>query len=228
MSYRPRTAPTGGFTLIELLVVIAIIGVLAALLLPTLTAVRCRSKESAAQSIIRDMESAIKAYESDYAAYPRDDGGYTAAGVGDNTGNCHNQRLVFALARPGSRGTAYYSFRRDFQGTAAGAKAPAGGVQLVDQLVAANAAFSTATWPCFYSPLAAFGGASVQNINMYFYNENQSNTNKSPGGRSLFNPFSFDMWTGSCVPVGGGATPVDQYGGNSVAGQGASQINNWR
>lgn len=203
---------SSGFTLIELLVVIAIIGILAAMLLPTLNAVRCRSKEGAAQSQVRDMESAIKAYESDYASYPRPDDGT----------NYYNRNLVFMLARPGSRGTPYYNFKRDQQGDITGARTTAG--NFVDQLVLTPSPMSA--YPCFYSPLAVYGGTGTQDINMYYYNEHAS---ENPKSAPTYNPFSYDMWTGSCVKLGAtGSDPVD-YGGNQPsAGQFLAQINNWK
>mgnify|MGYP001591956321 CR=1 FL=1 len=224
MGIRPRTGATG-FTLIELLVVIAIIGVLAALLLPTLTAVRCRSKEGASQAIIRDMESAIKAYESDYAGYPRDNNS-PAAGASATLSTVHNNLLVYSLARPGARGRSYYGFKREYQHEGEAFSLSAG--IFVDLLVVAGTAF-WASWPCYYSPLAPIGSVGVENVNMFYYNENQRNPTKTGGPRTLFNPFTFDMWTGSCISLGPpGAGLQDEFGGASVAGQNVSQINNWK
>ncbi len=217
-----RNRQAGGFTLIELLVVIAIIGVLAALLLPTLTAVRCRSKESAAQSAIRDMETAIKAYESDYARFPPD-----ILPVA-NTGNAFqpNWPLVWALCRPGGRGTSYYAFRRESQGTAGGLKwTPP--LLFADQIAIAPFVPPTAAnTPCFYSPLWAPGALS-ETFNQYFYQEWQSEPTPKPAGS--FNPFSFDMWTGSCALINpAGGTDADRYGGASAVGKPSSTITNWK
>lgn len=60
------------FTLIELLVVIAIIGILAAILYPTLSASSARSREFECQSNLQQVSVAMQAYVEDYDAFPRD------------------------------------------------------------------------------------------------------------------------------------------------------------
>ena len=57
------------FTLIELLVVIAIIGILAALLLPTLTAARERGKRASCQNNLRNIALLIELYTQDYEPF---------------------------------------------------------------------------------------------------------------------------------------------------------------
>jgi len=58
------------FTLVELLVVIAIIGILAALLLPTLSAAKKSSAVRKARLEISDLVNAINRYDTDYSRYP--------------------------------------------------------------------------------------------------------------------------------------------------------------
>jgi prepilin-type N-terminal cleavage/methylation domain-containing protein len=58
------------FTLVELLTVIAIIAILAAMLLPVLSAVRKHALVTRATTEIQDLANAITAYESDYSRFP--------------------------------------------------------------------------------------------------------------------------------------------------------------
>ena len=59
-----------GFTLIELLVVITIIGLLAAILIPSIAMAFKSAKKTRAMSQIRDLDGAIKRYFSEYGRMP--------------------------------------------------------------------------------------------------------------------------------------------------------------
>jgi prepilin-type N-terminal cleavage/methylation domain-containing protein len=59
-----------GFTLIELLTVVSIIGVLAALLLPTLSFAKFQARNTACRSNLRQMQLAMELYATTFDAYP--------------------------------------------------------------------------------------------------------------------------------------------------------------
>src|SRR3954462_2641419 len=68
----PRKTASRGFTVIELLVVIGIIGVLLAILLPTLEKVRHRGYIDACASNLRQLGQAIAMYSNEnHGNYPR-------------------------------------------------------------------------------------------------------------------------------------------------------------
>jgi len=74
-----------GFTLVELLTVIAIIGILAALLLPVLAAVKKHALMTKAHLEAVDIATAIQGYDSAYGRFPVSAAAQTAAGTGDFT-----------------------------------------------------------------------------------------------------------------------------------------------
>src|SRR5262249_49244307 len=68
---RPVTRARSGFTLVELLVVVAVIGVLAALLLPTLAQARESARRTACASNLRQIGMALRVYVDDHdGLYP--------------------------------------------------------------------------------------------------------------------------------------------------------------
>ena len=59
-----------GFTLIELMVVVTIIGLLAAILVPSITGALRSAKRTRAMGQIRDLDGAIKSYFKEYGRMP--------------------------------------------------------------------------------------------------------------------------------------------------------------
>jgi prepilin-type N-terminal cleavage/methylation domain-containing protein len=89
-----------GFTLIELLIVVVIIALLAALLLPALMKALCNARAGTASALVSQLAQACKAYELDYAVYPKGDG----KGSSD---------LVFYLQKKGAKQLPYFEFPLD-------------------------------------------------------------------------------------------------------------------
>ena len=59
-----------GFTLIELLIVVAIIGILAAIAIPQFSAYRAKAYNSAAQSDLKNLKTALESFFADNQKYP--------------------------------------------------------------------------------------------------------------------------------------------------------------
>lgn len=61
---------SGGFTIIELLVVIAIIGILATLILVSLSGARSKARDAVRKSDLSQIKRALELYNSDQGSYP--------------------------------------------------------------------------------------------------------------------------------------------------------------
>ena len=90
---RNRMESEKGFTLIELLVVILIIGILAAIAIPSFLNQRYKGQDACAKSMVKQMQTAIKTYQTDNNSYA----GATLANLGTietsitgstSSGNC--------------------------------------------------------------------------------------------------------------------------------------------
>ena len=86
----------GAFTLIELLVVVAIIAILAAMLLPALSAAREKARRSSCLNQMKQMAGALESYTGDYSGY------YPSWGGID-----HDGHSASALRAAGERGLYY-------------------------------------------------------------------------------------------------------------------------
>mgnify|MGYP001441038905 CR=1 FL=1 len=77
------------FTLIELLVVVAIIAILAAMLLPALSAAREKSRRSVCMSSLNQIGKALESYSGDYGEYLPGKPSYGTSTLCDGTGRPH-------------------------------------------------------------------------------------------------------------------------------------------
>lgn len=105
----PLPASRSAFTLMELLVVVAIILILAGLLLGALRGARSSAKAGAAKVEISQIQTAIKAYYNEYAAWPTNPptsgliNGVVWAGILSGTDTTNNPRkIVFMEFKSGA------------------------------------------------------------------------------------------------------------------------------
>ena len=78
---RSRTPQTRGFTLIELLVVIAIIGLLAAIVLASISSARAKARDTRRKMDLRNLQTALTLYISDHNVPPPNPGVDGACGA---------------------------------------------------------------------------------------------------------------------------------------------------
>lgn len=72
MTTQPRKGQESGFTLVELLIVVAIIGIIAAIAVVNFRGALDRSRQTKTMAAMRNMASAINAYQSDHSVLPPD------------------------------------------------------------------------------------------------------------------------------------------------------------
>jgi len=70
LNLRALAGRRDGFTIVELLIVIAIIAILMGLLMPTIAAIRQRSKVAATRTLMEGLTTALNRYYVDFEEYP--------------------------------------------------------------------------------------------------------------------------------------------------------------
>jgi len=141
-----------GFTLIELLVVVAIIGVLASIVLTSLSGTRVKGRDAARVAALQEIGKAIAIYDSDPAK-----GFYTAV---NGASACGANADVTACLGVGVSGASindgFSAYKDPLVGDAAG-----------------NLCSTLSTGPCQYSIATAAGGAgpTTQNFEVCAYLE---------------------------------------------------------
>lgn len=109
-----------GFTLIELLVVVAIIGILAAIAIPQFSKYRTRAYNAAAQSDLRNVQTAFEGFFVDYGEYPNaiayDNGTVELQGTGTNEDNITLSAGVSITTDSGTANATYSAVTKHIQG----------------------------------------------------------------------------------------------------------------
>lgn len=142
-----------------------------------------RAMESAARAMLRDLESAIKAYEADYRQYPPSNPANDEA---------DNRALVACLSSLGPRGVCYYVFRPEML---RGPLPTGAGYHGLGSIPGGYAAF-----PEVFSPLGAADDAQGKDrlVHNFFYRQPPA----------AFAPDSgFELWTGGYAPSDAPVTP---------------------
>ncbi len=83
----PHRQTERAFTLIELLVVVAIIGLLASVVLTSLSGSRAKARDSIRQQSLRQIQTALELYYATNAAYPSTGGQWYGSEPGDFASN---------------------------------------------------------------------------------------------------------------------------------------------
>lgn len=68
--HRHRAQRLSGFTLVEMLIVIVIIGILASALIPRLTSVQWKARDTSRKTALSQIGAALSIYQTDYGSFP--------------------------------------------------------------------------------------------------------------------------------------------------------------
>ncbi len=98
MPSRNCSMKKNGFTLIELLVVIAIIGILASIIMVSLSSARAKARDATREQDIEEIQNALEIYYTDHGQYPLSGGANSPNGGWSNSNDSSWAALQTALA----------------------------------------------------------------------------------------------------------------------------------